>query len=161
MPDRRYRVLRIYASLFLLLVPKASSGAADQAALKVPFEYAISRNSILVHFKVNNRPAVLILDTGSSHTVLRPELLHIKPSELIPTRQGSSGGGFMGDAIGREVTLQVGNWKWRKRRVAVMDLSQVLAVYEQQIDGVLGLDFLQEFSSVTLDLKQKVILFVR
>lgn len=42
-----------------------------------------------------------------------------------------------------------------------MDLSQVLAVYQQQIDGVLGLDFFQEFSSVTFDLKQKVILFVR
>ena len=161
MPDLRYRVLRIYVSLFLLLVPKASPGAADQVVLKVPFEYASGRNSILVRVKVNDRPAVLILDTGSSHTVLRPELLHIKPSELITTQQGSSGGGFMGDAIGREVTLQVGNWKWQKRRIAVMDLSQVLAVYEQQIDGVLGLDFLQEFSSVTFDLKQKVILFVR
>jgi hypothetical protein len=161
MPDRRYRVWRICVSLLLPLVLKASPGAADQVALKVPFEYASSRNSILVQVKVNDTPALLIVDTGSSHTVLRPELLHIKAAELSPTQQGSSGGGFMGDAIGQEVTLQVGTWKRQKQRVAVMDLSQVLAVYQQQIDGVLGLDFFQQFSSVTFDLKRRVILFVR
>jgi hypothetical protein len=159
MPDLTQRVLRIYASLLLVLVPKASPGAADQT-VKVPFEYASTRASILVHVKVNDKPAVLVLDTGSSHTVLRPELLNIAPSELSPTRQGSSGGGFVGDAIGAEVTLQVGTWKWQKWRVAVMDLSQVFAVYQQQIDGVLGLDFFQEFSSVTINMKDKTILCV-
>ena len=160
MPDRTHRALSIYVSLFLLLASKASPAAADQT-LKVPFEYASTRNSILVHVKVNDKPAVLIVDTGSSHTVLRPELLNIDPSELLPTQQGSSGGGFMGDAVGREVTLQVGNWTWQKRRVAVMDLSEVFAVYQQQIDGVLGLDFLQEFASVTINVKNKTILLVR
>jgi aspartyl protease len=160
MLDRTDRILRICASLFLLLAPKASPAAADQV-LKVPFEYANNRNSILVHVKIDEQPAVLIVDTGSAHTVLRPELLHIKPSELMPTRPGSSGGGFIGDAIGKEVTLQVGNWKWLKRRVAVMDLSQVFAVYQQQIDGVLGLDFFQEFATVTINVKEKTILFVR
>jgi hypothetical protein len=67
----------------------------------------------------------------------------------------------MGDAVGREVTLQVGNWKWQKRRVSVMDLSQVFTVYQQQIDGVLGLDFFQEFSSVTINMKNKTILCIR
>lgn len=160
MPDRIYSVVRVYASFVLLLAPKASPGVADQA-LKVPFEYANTRNSILLRVKVNDRPALLIVDTGSSHTVLRPELLHVKPSELVPTRRSSSGGGFVGDAIGKEVSLQVGNWKWQKWRVAVMDLSQVFAVYQQQIDGILGLDFFQEFSSVTINLKDKTIVFVR
>ena len=160
MPDRTERVLRPYALLLLLLVPKASPGVADQI-LKVPFEYATSRNSILLHVKVNERSALLIVDTGSSHTVLRPELLHIKPSELSPTRPGFSGGGFMGDAVGKEITLQVGSWKWQRRRVAVMDLAQVFAVYQEHIDGVLGLDFFQEFSSVTIDLKNKTIVCIR
>jgi len=135
--------------------------AAGSQSLRLHFEYATNRNSILVQVKVNDTPAVLVVDTGSSHTVVRPELLHIKSSELMPTRQGSSGGGFLGDAIGREITLQVGSWKWQKRRVAVMDLSQVLEVYQQQIDGVLGLDFVQEFSCVTINVKDKTILFVR
>ena len=160
MLDRMCRALSIYVSLFLLLASKASPAAADQV-LKVPFEYATNRNSILIHVKINEQPAMLVVDTGSAHTVLRPELLHIKPSELLPTRQGSSGGGFVGDAIGKEVTLQVGNWKWEKRRVAVMDLSEVFAAYHQQIDGVLGLDFFQEFTSVTINVKDKTILFVR
>lgn len=152
--------MRVYASLVLFIAPKAGPGVADRA-LKVPFDYANPKNSILVQVKVNDRPALLVLDTGSSHTVLRPELLHIKPSELMPTRRSSSAGGFIGDAIGRQVSLQVGNWKWQKWRVAVMDLSQVFPVYQQQIDGILGLDFFEEFSSVTIDMKEKTILFVR
>src|SRR5690349_11528344 len=51
--------------------------ATGSQSLRLHFEYATSRNSILVHVKVNDTAAVLIVDTGSSHTVIRPELLHI------------------------------------------------------------------------------------
>src|SRR5262249_32312201 len=125
-----------------------------------PFEYAEGRGSILLRVRVNEKPALLIFDTGASHTILRPEFLGMKPSELVPT-EASSGGGFMGDAVGREVTLQVGNRKAAKRRVAVMDLSQVLSVYHEKIDGILGLDFLFEFRRVTIDVTEKTIVFVK
>jgi hypothetical protein len=142
----------------LILMSQARPRSAD--SLELPFEYAQDRGSIILQVRVNNRPALLILDTGSSHTVLRPELLDLKPSELSPT-EAVSGGGFMGDAVGREVTLQIGNWKWSKRRVAVMDLSQVLSVYHEKINGVLGLDFLYEFRRVTINVKEKTIVFVK
>src|SRR5579864_324323 len=136
-------VSRVFLSALFLTPFKAHPATADQI-LQVPFAYGTGRGAILVHVRVNDKPALLILDTGSAHTIVRPELLGIRPSELEPTRLGSSGGGFLGDAIGREVTLEVGSRRWKKRRIAVMDLSQVLSAYSEKPDGILGLDFLQQ-----------------
>lgn len=152
------KLIRWSFACLLILTSQARPRSAD--SLELPFEYARDKGSILLQVRINNEPALLILDTGSSHTILRPELLDIKLSELAPT-QNSSGGGFIGDAVGREVTLQIGNWKWTKRRVAVMDLSQVLSVYHEKIDGVLGLDFLYEFRRVTINVKEKTIVFMK
>lgn len=143
----------------LLVAVKASLAAADQA-FQVPFEYGSGRTAILLHVRINDKPALLILDTGSAHTILQPEFLGINPAELAPTRFGSSGGGFVGDAIGREITLQVGIRKWSKWRVAIMDLGQVLSAYSEKPDGILGLDFLQQFSQVTINIRDKTITFV-
>jgi len=126
----------------------------------MPFEYAEERGSILVQVRINDKPALLILDTGSSHTIIRPEFLGMKPSELIPT-QTATGGGLKGDAVGREATLQIGRWKLQKQRVAVMDLRQVLSVYREKIDGILGLDFLFQFERVTMHFKEKTVVLVR
>lgn len=138
----------------------AKSSTADQA-LTIPFDYSKSRNAILLHVRINDKPAILILDTGSAHTIIRPEFLRIAPSELQPTHLPPSGGGLVGDAIGREVTLQVGSWKWAKRAVAVMDISQALSFYAEKPDGLIGLDFLQEFSRVVIDVKAKTISFIK
>ena len=150
---------RMWAWALLLLAITQSACAAD--SLQVSFEYATTRGSILLHVRINDKPALLILDTGSSHTIIRPEFLRIPVPELLPVGARPSEGGFMGDAIGREVALLVGNRKWPKRKVAVMDLSHVLSVYAEKIDGVLGLDFLYEFTGVTINVKEKTIVFVK
>jgi hypothetical protein len=137
MAGKTGRVLRICALALLLLSAKANLVAADRISEQVHFEYAQGRDSILLHVQVNGKPAFLILDTGSAHTLLRPEVVGVDPKELIPT-EVASGGGFLGDAVGREVTLQVGSLKWEKRKVAVMDLTQVLSAYQEKIDGILG-----------------------
>lgn len=141
-----------------MLVAQAHPRSAD--SLDLPFECAEERGSILVQVRINDKPALLILDTGSSHTVVRPEFLGTKPSELVPTKAAADGG-FKGDAVGREITLQVGSWKLQKQRVAVMDLSQVLSVYREKIDGILGLDFLFRFSRATINFNDKTIMLVR
>ena len=143
----------------LLLV--ASTGlAAPDRSFQVPFQYAKTRNSILIAARINDMPVVLILDTGAAHTVLCPNAAGVDPKELIPTHPGSGGGGFIGDAVGQEITLQIGAMKWEKRRVAVMDLSQVLSVYSEKIDGILGLDFLQQFREVVINIKERSISFI-
>jgi hypothetical protein len=147
-------------ALLSLLLAEAASGTSG-CSLQVRFEYAAGRNSILLPVKINGHDALLIVDTGSDNIVLQPEVLGLNPKDLAPT-QATSGGGakFMGDEIGQDVSLQVGTWKWEKRRVTVMDLSQVLSAYREKIDGVLGLDFFAKFSEATINFKKKTITFV-
>src|SRR5277367_6079484 len=96
-------------------------GSQNDGELTVPFEYAAGRGSMLVRARVDNRPALLIVDTGSTHTILRPSVVGVSAAELGSPRIA---GGLIGDAVGREVTLQIGQRTWRRRRVTVMDLSQ-------------------------------------
>ena len=160
MPGTLAKFLWIGTWAFLLLAAQARTGAADRS-LEIPFEYASNRGSILLHVNIDDKPALLIVDTGASHIVVRPEILGIKRSELSPSHVGPSGAGFTGDAIGREIRLQVGSREWPKARVAVMDLSQVVSGYQENIDGLLGLDFFREFSSVTINVKEKTIVFAK
>jgi predicted aspartyl protease len=124
----------------------------------VPFQYAVGRGSILIRARINRKPAVLIVDTGSSHIIIRPALLGIDPKRLFGTRPGA---GVIGDAIGQEVTLEVGDSVWPRRRVSIMDLTAALSAYNEPIDGLLGLDFLLEFSQATINLKDRILTFLR
>jgi predicted aspartyl protease len=124
----------------------------------VPFQYAVGRGSILIRARINRKPVVLIVDTGSSHIIIRPALLGIDPRRLLGTRPGT---GVIGDAIGQEVTLEVGDSVWPRRRVSIMDLTAVLSAYNEPIDGLLGLDFLLEFSQATINLKDRILTFLR
>jgi hypothetical protein len=143
--------------LALFLTPFQAHPAAADSVLKVPFEYAKARNSILLSVRINDKPALLVLDTGVAHIVLCPEVAGIDRKELVPTQTDAGVGRFSDDAVGREVALQVGNLKWEKRRVAVMDLSQVLSAYQEKIGGILGMDFLNEFSLVTINTKDRTL----
>jgi hypothetical protein len=125
--------------------------------LTIPFDFAADRGSLLVRARVDNRPVLLIVDTGSSHTILRPSAVGMSAAELAAPR---SGAGVIGDAVGREVTLEVGAREWRRRKVSVMDLSQILSAYRERIDGLLGLDFLLEFSQAVIHLKKRVVTFI-
>ena len=125
--------------------------------LILPFEFAAGRGSILIHVRVDNRPAVLILDTGSSHTILKPSAIGLSRSDLASPR---TGGGVIGDAVGREVTLEIGQRRWHRRRIAVMDLSQALSAYKERIDGLLGIDLLLEFSQAVIDFKNRRVTLV-
>jgi hypothetical protein len=64
--------------------------------------------------------------------------------------QGRTIGGSK--AIGKKVELQVGSAVWKDWPVKVMDQSQALSAYLDNPDGVLGIDFLQEFSSAVFDM---------
>lgn len=132
-------------------------GNQGDSELTVPFDLAVDRRSLLVHVRVDYRPAVLIFDTGSTHTILRPSAVGMSAADLAAPR---TNGGFIGDAVGREVTLEIGQRRWQRRRVAVMDLSQVLSVYKERIDGLLGIDLLLEFSEAVFRFKNRVVTLI-
>ena len=81
----------------------------------------------------------------------------MNPAELAAPRTGA---GVVGDAVGREVTLEVAQRIWLHRRVSVMDLSAALSAYREKIDGLLGLDFFLEFSQADINLKARSITLV-
>ena len=131
------------------------SGAAKH---RCAFQYAVGRGSLLIRARINRKVAVLIVDTGASHIIVQPALLGIDPKRLFRTRPGA---GVIGDAIGQEVTLEMGDSVWPRRRVSVMDLTAVLSEYKEPIDGLLGLDFMLEFSQATINLKDRILTFLR
>jgi Aspartyl protease len=151
-------IATVVSAAFVTPVWAQGQGSQNDGDLTVPFDFAADRGSLLVHARVDNRPARLILDTGSSHTILRPSAVGMSASELAAPR---TGGGVIGDAVGREVTLEIGQRTWRRRKVAVMDLSQVLSSYKERIDGLLGIDLLLEFSEVAIHLKRRALIFTR
>ena len=125
--------------------------------LTIPFDFAADRGSLLVRARINGQSAVLIVDTGSSHTILRPSAAGVNPAELAAPRTGA---GIIGDAVGREVKLEVAQRVWPRRRVSVMDLSAALSAYREKIDGLLGLDFLLEFSQADINIRARSITLV-
>jgi len=152
-------------ALLLMFMVAARSQSPDSTeaggSLKMSFEYASNRNSLLVRVRINGKPALLILDTGSAHTVLRPDAAGVPRSELAPVRTSRSNAGFMGDAMVREVKLQVGHHMWSRRRVVVMDISDILAAYPEKPDGLLGLDFFQPYARVVMDFQERTITLTR
>ena len=136
---------------------QASPANKNNQELTIPFDFAADRGSLLVHARINGRAALLIVDTGSSHTILRPSAAGVNPAELVAPRTGA---GVIGDAVGREITLEVAQRVWVRRRVSVMDLTAALSTYREKIDGLLGLDFLLEFSQAEINLKARSITLV-
>lgn len=134
-----------------------SKGRGTFPALRIPFRFASGRGSLLIPARINRRTALLILDTGSSHTILRPSVVGVNSSDVAPPRTGA---GIIGDAVGREVTLEIGDRVWPRRAVAVMDLSTALAAYQERVDGLLGMDFLLDFSQAVINLKDRVVTFI-
>jgi predicted aspartyl protease len=136
---------------------QGKTGNRSSQAVTIPLEFAAGRGSLLVRARINRQVALLIVDTGSSHTVLRPSVAGVNPGELAKPRTGA---GVIGDAIGQVVTLEIGQRVWSSRRVTVMDLSEALSPYREKIGGLLGLDFLLEFSQVVINLKEALVSFI-
>lgn len=110
---------------------------------------------ILVNVQVNEKPAVLIVDTGSSITMLSPEVSGLDPARLpraIPPRQGT---GFVGNGRWGQATLTIGTIVWKDKRVLVSDTKDLSRAFERKIDGILGQDILDEFKCVEINLREK------
>jgi hypothetical protein len=134
--------------------------AAVPAQLTIPFEHNMRRNAILVRATVNQRPALLLLDTGASHSVISREIAGLANEDL---RGGFAigGPGFKGEAVTMRTTVRIGGETWYDHPVAVMNLAEVQRVFDGPIDGLLGEDLLCTFRQVTFDYPNKRIVFTR
>jgi hypothetical protein len=140
--------------------PMETQPPPSSAQVIVPFEHNMRQNAILVRATINQRPALLLLDTGARTSVVSREVAGLAGEDL---RGGfSSGGpGFKGEAISMRTTVRLGGETWHDHVVAVMNLDEVRRVYEGPIDGLLGEDLLCTFKQVTLDYPNKRIVLTR
>jgi hypothetical protein len=110
---------------------------------------------ILVSLLVNGKPAILILDTGSSTTILSPEASGLDPINLRRAGPPKNGTGFVGDGYWGEATLVTGERIWKDRRILVEDMKGITDTMHRKIDGILGEDILGEFKYIEIDFEHK------
>jgi predicted aspartyl protease len=120
---------------------------------EIPFENTGTLGLVLVKVEVNGEPAVLIVDTGSNHTVISSELADITPSVWNNRVFSKKGSGFTGSGVYAKVTARVGTITWRDHQVVVMNMRDLSKSLGQKIDGMLGMDFFSGFDLVVVELK--------
>lgn len=134
--------------------------AASGEYIEVGFDLHPKFSAILVKVEINKTPAVMILDTGSSRTILDSRIVDLDPRELRRPANVGRGSGISGDdARWGKATLQVGTRLFRDHRVVVSDMRDVSRNFQQQIDGLLGQDIVCEFGLVVIDFNKRKITF--
>jgi len=120
----------------------------------IPFEMNQRFGTILVRAQVNGRAATLVVDTGSSNTILSSELLQVHPLTLESADAPSKVSGYVGTAGWATATVEIGTLRWSDRKVLVMnDFQEISKSMNRRIDGIMGEDVLKEFDYVSIDFK--------
>lgn len=112
---------------------------------------------ILVEVEVYNRTFRMVIDTGASKTVfdktqldhLLADQLLLEPSETLSTGLGTNSM----ESFNMEIpSLAIGEWKIKKLKTAVLDLSSINYAYQQMdlepVIGVLGGDIFSNYGAV-------------
>jgi Aspartyl protease len=146
-------------SWFLLLTWTAASvwaQAIPEARDAVPFEVNQDFGAILIHARINGQLATLLVDTGSSHTLLSAELLQVRATAVEQVASPLKGSGFTGRAVWAKANITLGADAWPDRKVLVIDdLREISKSMKQQVDGILGQDILKEFHFILIDFKRQ------
>ena len=107
---------------------------------------------------MNNKPVVLLLDTGSDFTLISPQASGV-PAAKLRALTGTKTTGANGDYVKSRIDLRLAERHWIDREILVMDLSDASKRIGTRIDGFVGQDLLREFSAVRIDYKASVIEF--
>ncbi len=132
--------------------------ARASADIDISFELHPKFAAILLHVEVNKQPAVMILDTGSSRTILDPRIVDVDSREPRRPASVGMGSGISGnDARWGKATLQVGTHLFRDWPVVVSDMRDVSHNFQQPIDGLLGQDIVSKFHIIVIDFDSRKI----
>ena len=121
---------------------------------EIPLRSSRAFGLMLIEAKVNGKPAVFILDTGSNYTIVSSKLVDVAtPSlrDVVPSKKGS---GYSGNGVFTRASLAVGPVLWWDHRIVATDTNEISKSLGESVDGLLGLDFLNEFDIVIVDLRQ-------
>ena len=146
------RPVWFFAALLFLALPCLAQQTAKTH--RVPFHTVNSM--ILLDATVNDKPAVLLLDTGADFTLISPQASGLSAAKLRALTATKTTGAN-GDYVKSRVDLRLAERHWIDREILVMDLSDASTRIGTRIDGFVGQDLLQEFSAVRIDFKNHVV----
>lgn len=117
---------------------------------------------VLLKIKINNKSAVMVLDTGASQTVLDKNRVHrfvddkeFEKSEALSTGLGTNS---MESHIVHIRKMQLGELVIKNTALILLDLAIVNASYEmigmKPLDGIIGSDILVKHKAL-IDFKNK------
>jgi hypothetical protein len=145
----RYTVALVLAvTLGFHVFPQTSNPA------EIPLRVSRVFGLMLVTAEINGKPAVLILDTGSNHTIVSSRFVDVATPSLKDTVNNKKGSGLSGTGVFTRASLKVGPLLWRDHRILAMDMKEMSKSFGENIDGLLGMDFLEQFETVVVDLRQ-------
>ena len=124
-----------------------------QDPVEVPFEYSRAFGLVLVKLEVNERPAIMVLDTGSNETIVSPKLVTVKQLSSKDAVAMARGSGYSGTGVVATALLRLGPLSPKNCQILVVDLSDLSKSLGQNIDGILGMSVLKEFEIVSVDLR--------
>ena len=139
-------------ALEALAVGRLAENALDTSA---PIE--IKDSAIFVSVLVNGSSARLLLDTGASKTIIRPNLAQragIEPSSAAPKATFIvAGGGQLSVPLVRARSLAIGRAEVQAIEIGVYEATPDLP----DVDGILGIDYLGHFA-LTIDRQRRTLL---
>jgi len=135
--------------LLLAVAFSLFASAVHAQTFRVPFHNV--NGMILLDATVNDKPAVLLLDTGADNSLISPEAtgLSVKLDALKATKTTEANGEY----VKGRVDLRLSNRHWIDRAILIMDLSAASKNLGTKIDGFVGQDILREFSASRIDYK--------
>jgi predicted aspartyl protease len=145
----RYTVALLLAVALGLRVSPQPSNSAE-----IPLRVSHVFGLMLVTAEINGKPAVLILDTGSNRTIVSSKLVDVATPPVKETITSEKGSGLSGRGAFTRASLKVGPLLWRDHRILAMDMKEMSKSFGENIDGLLGMDFLNAFETVVVDLRQ-------
>ena len=129
------------------------ASAKHKVLTEIPIENSPRFGLLLVKAEVNGKPAVLIVDTGSTISVISTKLAPVSDRYSNDVMVPRNGSGLVGRGVYAQAAIKVGPIVWGKRRIVVMDLHEVSKSLEQEVDGILGVDFFSEMAFFAVDIK--------
>ncbi|MGE5737165.1 MAG: retropepsin-like aspartic protease, partial [Acidobacteriota bacterium] len=146
----RKKFRAFFQGVLVLSLAALLQARAHIQEITVHYQQSRKFNAMLVIAQVNGKAAVLIVDTGSSRTMISPELVaNRNMSAKFPVSFPFAGRSEV--SSWGEASLQVGWKRWKQHLVVVQDQAELRRIFGQQIDGILGQDILGEFRRVIID----------
>jgi Aspartyl protease len=147
------RNLRCVLLAFLLLTPLPNR--AQSGAIRIPFRTV--QSMMLIEAEVNGDPVTLLVDTGSTNTIISARVYRIMYFPLHAVQRNAQSPGLNGESVAVHLDLKLANHRWVGQRVSIMNLDAISHALGAQFDGLLGQDVLRQFRSVRIDYRARVI----